>query len=187
MEKLINLIKEKQDRPLVIGIDGRCGSGKTTLSNYLKSILDCEIIRMDHFFLQTFQRTDNRLKEIGGNFDYERFISEVKNPIKNRKDLSYQVFNCYTMSLEERINININKIIVIEGTYSLHPLIEDIYDIKVFVNINKDEQIKRIKKRDGEVLLQRFISEWIPKEEEYFKAYNILDKVDILIEEVVIK
>ena len=182
MEKLINLIKEKQDRPLIIGIDGRCGSGKTTLSNYLKSILDCEIIRMDHFFLQTFQRTDNRLKEIGGNFDYERFILEVKNPINNKKDISYQVFNCSTMRLEERVNVNINKIIVIEGTYSLHPLIKDIYDIMVFVNINKDEQIKRIKKRDGEILLQRFINEWIPKEEAYFSKFNIVDNVDIIIQ-----
>lgn len=184
MDKLLKLIKEKQNllnRPLVIGIDGRCGSGKTTLSLKLKEILGCEIIHLDHFFLQTHQRTKERLNEVGGNFDYERFILEVKNPIKNRKDLSYQVFNCYTMSLEERINININKIIVIEGTYSLHPLIEDIYDIKVFVNINKDEQIKRIKKRDGEVLLQRFISEWIPKEEAYFSKFNIVDNADVII------
>ena len=39
MDKLLKLIKEKQDllnRPLVIGIDGRCGSGKTTLSSKLK-------------------------------------------------------------------------------------------------------------------------------------------------------
>jgi uridine kinase len=184
MDKLLELIKEKQDllnRPLIIGIDGRCGSGKTTLSNYLKSVLDCEIIRMDHFFLQVFQRTDNRLKEIGGNFDYERFILEVKNPINNKKDISYQVFNCSTMRLEERINININKIIVIEGTYSLHPLIEDIYDIKVFVNIDKDKQINRIKIRDGEILLKRFIGEWIPKEEDYFLKFNILNNVDLII------
>lgn len=185
MDKLLKLIKEKQDlfnRPLVIGIDGRCGSGKTTLSLKLKEILDCQIIHLDHFFLQAHQRTKERLNEVGGNFDYERFIIEVKNPLLNNKDIIYKRFSCSSMRLEEDIYINRNKIIIIEGTYSFHPLINEIYDIKIFVDINKEEQIKRIRDRDGEFFLNKFINEWIPKEEAYFSKFNIVDNVDIIIQ-----
>lgn len=182
MKKILELIKEKQqllNRPLIIGIDGRCGSGKTTLSNILKDCFNVEIIRIDHFFLQPHQRVEERLNEIGGNFDYERFILEVKDPLINKKDIYYQVFSCASMKLEEKIEVDKSKTIIIEGTYSCHPLIEDIYDIKIFVDIDSKEQINRIRNRDGEFFLNRFINEWIPKEEAYFTKFNIENKADI--------
>ena len=182
MKKILDLIKEKQrllNRPLIIGIDGRCGSGKTTLSNRLKDFLNAEIIRIDHFFLQNHQRTKERLNEIGGNFDYERFILEVKKPLISKENICYHIFNCSNMKLEEKIKVDISKTIIIEGTYSCHPLIEDIYDIKIFVDIDSKEQINRIRNRDGEFFLNRFINEWIPKEEAYFSKFNIENKVDI--------
>ena len=182
MKKILELIKEKNEllnRPLIIGIDGRCGSGKTTLSKKLKEFLDVEIIQLDHFFLQSHQRVKERLSEIGGNFDYERFILEVKNPLINKENISYHVFNCSSMKLEEQIKVDTSKTIIIEGTYSCHPLIEDIYDIKIFVDIDSEEQINRIRNRDGEFFLNKFISEWIPKEEAYFLKFNVEDKANI--------
>ena len=185
MERVLKLIKKKQDsinRPLRVCIDGRCGSGKTTLAHYLKKELDCEVIHMDHFFLQKYQRTEFRDSQAGGNFDYERFILEVKKPILENKNISYQRFSCSTMSLEENISINTNKMIIVEGTYSCHPFINDIYDLKIFVTINKEEQLRRLKERDGEFFLEKFIKEWIPKEEAYFRVYAIDAKADMLIE-----
>ena len=41
---------------LVIAIDGRCASGKTTLAAYLKTALSCNVIHMDHFYLRKEQR-----------------------------------------------------------------------------------------------------------------------------------
>ncbi len=183
MDRILDLIKQRQskkNRPLIIGIDGRCGSGKTTLSLKLKNILNCEVVHLDHFFLQKHQRTNIRLNEIGGNFDYERFILEVKNPILNKKEIRYQIFNCSTMCLESLINIDINKIIIVEGTYSFHPLINEIYDLKIFLNIDKEEQINRLRNRDGEFFLTKFVNEWIPKEEAYFSKFNIEEDADII-------
>ena len=65
--------EENTGRPILVAIDGRCGSGKTTLGEYLKGQLDCNLFHMDDFFLRMEQRTPDRMKETGGNVDYERF------------------------------------------------------------------------------------------------------------------
>jgi hypothetical protein len=38
---------------------------------------DATIFHMDDFYLQGRQRTYERLNEVGGNVDYERFAKEV--------------------------------------------------------------------------------------------------------------
>lgn len=58
--------KRESEETLLVAIDGRCGSGKTTLGEYLKQIFDCNLFRMDDFFLRMEQRTPQRLKETGG-------------------------------------------------------------------------------------------------------------------------
>lgn len=91
-----SLLKEKEnvDEVLLVAIDGRCAGGKTTLSNYLEMIYDCNIFHMDDFFLQGFQRTEERLRETGGNVDYERFYSEVLEPVLQRREVLYRPYSC---------------------------------------------------------------------------------------------
>ena len=75
VDAINEIIKQEDntDRPILVAIDGRCGSGKTTLGEYLKGQLDCNLFHMDDFFLRMEQRTPDRMKETGGNVDYERF------------------------------------------------------------------------------------------------------------------
>lgn len=41
-----------QDRqPLIVALDGRCASGKTTLAALLQQQTGCSVVHMDHFFL----------------------------------------------------------------------------------------------------------------------------------------
>ena len=65
-----------QDRqPLIVALDGRCASGKTTLAALLQQQTGCSVVHMDHFFLRPEQRTRERLEQPGGNVDYERFLA----------------------------------------------------------------------------------------------------------------
>ena len=44
---------EKIDKPrILVAIDGRCGSGKTTLAAALQEMLQCPVVHMDDFFLR---------------------------------------------------------------------------------------------------------------------------------------
>jgi len=160
--------------PVVIGIDGRCASGKTSTAYTLASLYtDAVIIHMDDFFLPLSLRTDERYAEVGGNIHYERFLEEVVDNLKAKREttFSYQAFNCNKMDYDENpkvVEVKQNSLIIIEGVYSLRPEFRGLYDVMVFMDIDSDEQRHRIKKRNGEDAYEVFVKKWIPLEEHYF-------------------
>ena len=111
----ISRIRQRKDRVL-IAIDGRCASGKTTLAKKLKEELSCNVISMDDFFLRPEQRTAQRYDEPGGNVDRERFLAKVLQPLQTGNRFSYRPFDCHTMALGEPVTVHPNKITIIEGT-----------------------------------------------------------------------
>ena len=131
--------------------------------------------------MQKEQRTSERLKEIGGNIDYERFYEEVVLPINNKQSFTYKIFDCGSMSIQGSKSICFKNGIVIEGCYSMHPKFNDYSNIKVFMDIPFELQKERILKRNGEYLLKRFVEEWIPKENEYFDIFKIKEKANMII------
>ena len=141
--KLFKHIDNKH--PSIISIDGRCASGKTTLSNLLKQIYDCNVFKMDDFFLQPHQRTKERLESPGENVDHERFEQEViEGSYSMHSDLqryySYSVFLTVDKQeqlsrLEKRnpnmLNNFIQRWIPLEELYFKTFSIQDICDIKI--------------------------------------------------------
>jgi len=79
-KKIDELLTQKD--MVIVAIDGKCTSGKTTLASKLTQIYDCNVFHMDDFFLRPEQRTPERFAEVGGNVDYERLQEEVMIPLK---------------------------------------------------------------------------------------------------------
>ena len=51
--------------------------------------------------------------------------------------------------------------------------------MKIFLSVEPEEQINRIKKRNGEKAVNAFRQKWIPLEELYFSTYNIKQNCDL--------
>lgn len=173
---ILKYLREDGEKPLLIAIDGNCAAGKSTLASRLQNDLGGNIFHMDDYFLQKYQRTGERLSEIGGNVDYERFKKEVIEPLK--KGEAVKVYSCIhpDFILEYRKTLEYKKLNIIEGSYSCHPYFGFPYKIQIFVGADYELQIERIRRRNGEVMLQRFINEWIPKENDYFRKMQIKEK-----------
>jgi len=182
LQEIRKLEKDKDKQYILIAIDGKCASGKTTLGLYLKNNLDANLFHMDDFFLQKHQRTEERLAEVGGNVDYERFKEDVLNPLLEGKEIAYQRFDCSSLELQDAKRINQKRINIIEGSYSQHPYFGDVYDLKVFMEIDSESQLANIRKRNGEQKLSMFVERWIPKELAYFEKFGIKEKSDIIVE-----
>lgn len=169
-----------EDRQIIVAIDGRCASGKTTVADEIKKICDCNVIHMDYFFLRPNQRTEKRLSEPGGNVDYERVFNEVLTPLEKGESFSYCPYECHRQEFGEPIHIDFKKINIIEGSYSCHPVLNRFYDLKIFLTIDKNKQAERIKKRNGEEGYVNFKEKWIPLEEKYFSAFNVERDCDMV-------
>ncbi|MCL2086683.1 MAG: uridine kinase [Oscillospiraceae bacterium] len=180
MQRQIGEMKENNQR-LLIAIDGRCAAGKTTLAALLADVYKCNVVHMDHFFLTPEQRTDARLKEPGGNVDYERFFEEVLTPLWWKADFAYRPYDCQRQTLGDELIVRYNPITIIEGTYSCHPMFRAYYDLRMFMSIEPDEQIKRITGRDGVEQAKDFIEKWIPLEEQYFSSCHVEECCDLLL------
>lgn len=176
------LADNKEKERIVIAIDGRCASGKTTLGYYLQELFDANLFHMDDFFLQTHQRTKKRLAEIGGNVDYERFQTEVLAPLFAGEDILYRRFDCKNMTLAAGEWIKNRRMNIVEGSYCGNPYFGNCYDLKIFTDIDIESQLENIRKRNGEEKLLVFKERWIPKEEAYFEKFLIKEKSEIVIE-----
>ena len=177
-EKIDCLMRAKNT--VSLAIDGRCGSGKSRLASLINSIYDCNMFHMDDFFPGSRDRAKKRLDETGRNIDQERFKAEVINGIESGRTFYYRKYDCKTNLYSPKIEVRPKRLNVVEGSYSMHPALEKYYDLKIFLYIRKSEQEKRIMKRNGQPMFDRFINEWIPMEEKYFRETKIMDRSDLV-------
>lgn len=87
---------------VLVAIDGRCAAGKTTLAASLQAQLACNVFHMDDFFLRPEQRTPERLRQPGGNVDFERFLTEVLRPLRDGAPVTYRPYDCERSSCARR-------------------------------------------------------------------------------------
>ncbi len=167
---------------VILAIDGRCASGKTTAAKLISDIFGAETVHMDDFFLPPELRSEERLSEVGGNIHYELFISEVLPYLRSECGFTYRKFDCsHSMYSESPVKIKPAQLIICEGSYALHPSFGEYYDIAIFSDIPPEEQRQRIRVRNGEYMLSRFVNEWIPMEERYFDNFRIKEKCHLII------
>ena len=174
--RIIEILKAEQSslkKPFFLAIDGRCASGKTTLAAQLESKLSCSVFHIDDFFLPVQKRSAMP----GGNIDYARIKQEMIQPCKEGASvLDFCPFDCHAQSLLQPVKKYIKPLVVIEGSYSCHPLLFNFYDFHIFLTINQEEQKNRIIARNGEAVWNIFEKQWIPLEEKYFSYYQIQQK-----------
>lgn len=179
-EEIKSILKEKETA--IIAIDGRCGSGKTTLANAISEDFNCNVFHMDDFYLPLEKRTKERLDESGGNIDRQRFLEEVIVPARNGEAVFYKAFDCKLQSLKASVTMKPKSIVITEGSYSCHNDFYVLYDLHIFLTISSETQKERIIKRNGEDGYKAFENKWIPFEEKYFKEQDVKSKCELVFE-----
>lgn len=167
---------------MILAIEGGSASGKTTLAALLAQIYDGAVFHADDFFLRPEQRTQTRLAEPGGNLDRERLLEEVLLPLTRGRPVTFRRYDCHTQTLLEPAAVPPKALNIVEGAYSMHPLLAEHYDLSVFLRISPELQRLRILRRNGPEGAERFFSTWIPLEQLYFDALRPQDRCGLVLE-----
>ncbi len=178
-EHLISRIEElSKEKPIqIIGIDGRCASGKTTLSNLLAGLFRSRIFHMDDFYLPVEQRVEGWEHIPCANMNFDRLIEAALLPAKKGELVQYEAYSCREKRLLPKVELDCQPLTIVEGSYSHYPELLPFYDLTVFLTCSRETQKKRLMEREGE-RYPNYERLWIPLEEGYYRKYHVGEQVD---------
>lgn len=153
--------------PLVIGIAGGTGSGKTTIARNIKASLapveSVAILEMDSYYKDFSTLTEKERSKINydhpESVDFDLMIDQIIS-LKNGKPIEKPNYDfVHHVRSQERESIDAANIIIIEGILSLYKReIRDLVDIKIFVDTDSDIRVLRRVRRDIELRGRKFES-----------------------------
>ena len=170
MQQIQELIQEKKQ--VILSIDGRCGSGKSSLAEAIGNTYDCNIMHMDDFYLPMIKRQENWWEIPGGNMDFERIQKEITEPLLMQEKILYRPYNCREDFFQQTSVMLLKQLNILEGSYSQHPHIHIPYSLKIFLTCSAAEQARRLQEREGDHY-ESFVRRWIPMEELYYRTFGI--------------
>ena len=168
--------------PVVLALDGPCGSGKTTLAARLaQRFPDSITLHTDDFYLPTARRVSGWEHIPCANMDLARLRNEVLSPACAGLPVLYRAYSCREGAYCPAQELSARPLVLLEGSYSHHPLLADCETLRVFLTCSKAEQTRRLQAREGE-RYANFAARWIPLEEAYFAAHHIEDTADFVLD-----
>lgn len=143
------------DKPIIVGITGGSGSGKTLFMNSLMAELkDASLLSMDNYYVEiSKQKKDSegiedfdRLDSI----DHAKYTSDLKKLIKG-ESITFQEYTFNnSASSAKTITVESKSVILVEGIFVLHvEEIRELLDLKLYVEAPHYLMMKRRIIRDA--------------------------------------
>lgn len=146
----------KGKRPIIIGVTGGSGSGKTTVAHAIFDQLhgnSIQIITQDTYYNDQREMSMAERKRVNYDhplaFDTDLLVKQI-DQLRHNQAVEMPVYNYaeYTRS-NETIHVEPQDVIILEGILILDDKrLRDLMDIKVFVDTDSDIRIIRRIKRD---------------------------------------
>ena len=140
-EELTSTIADRLARQpaVLVALDGRCGSGKTTLAAQLTERFPQSItVHTDDFYLPPSRRVTGWESIPCANMDIQRLRDEVVAPARAGQAFSYQAYSCREGAYLPPRPLGPAPLVIVEGSYSHHPSLVPYYDIRIFVTCSPD-------------------------------------------------
>ena len=167
ISKFSRRLIDNPNQRIMIALTGESASGKTTICQTIKEAIEkfgmpIEIISADNYFndiseLIAKYGTFDALRDNGYDIDSpENFqlniLLEDLTKIKNGEDIKIPKYlvNGTGVSVPKAIDKYSKKIVIVEGMATVYQNIKDIFDIKIYVDADKQTQKDRFLKRAAE-------------------------------------
>src|SRR3989344_1896451 len=177
LEKVISRIDElmKQlNRPILVALDGRSGTGKSIIAKKIAERLGGIEIISDDFWVGGLNKDwdkKSRREKAERAIDWKRIRAEALEPLLAGKPAMWHPFDWKTGKglSPDVIERDAAPLIVLDGAYSTRPELQDIIDFSVLVEVPNDANRRaRLIERESEEYMKDWHGRWDVAEDYYF-------------------
>ena len=194
-----NILALPHERPLLVGIDGKDASGKTTFADNLATTLaaatEREVIRisLDDFFLPRAIRSRQNDQARGcyeDTFDISGIVEHLFTPIRNLFTYTSKIFdykNDMPVDIETKA-VSANALFILDGVFLQRPEFRKYWDYTVLLDVSDETAIARGAVRDTgrisdiEAACIKYINRYIASQKIYYSECNPAQRANIVID-----
>jgi uridine kinase len=166
----------------LVAIDGYGGSGKSTLARQLAAgWANAVVIEIDDFYRPVSERVD-RPKVHGLNWDRERLVVEVLEPLASGRAGRYQRYDWDQDRLAEWHDVPADAVVLVEGVYSTSEQLRRYFDYTIWVDCPYEVRLRRGVERDGEAMRSVWVDQWMPAEHRYVEAEHPDERANLVLD-----
>jgi dephospho-CoA kinase len=187
-KELISLIKEQRlyniEKP-IIGLTGGIATGKSSVSNYLKSKYQLEIIDADLLVKEIYQtseaidfvkdHTSEAIKNNRIDFTLLRKLVFTNNDLK--KNIENFIYSKLSIAFKDKLKTINQDFVIYDVPLLFEKKLNLVTDINILVYASRETQIKRIHQRDGttQEVIEKILESQLPIDEKRNKAQFIIE------------
>ncbi|BDE57579.1 hypothetical protein GS894_01460 [Rhodococcus hoagii] len=128
--------------PILIGIDGPSGGGKSTLAARVAAALDdAPTVRMDDLY----PGWDGLAAAV------PRLVRQVLSPARHGRIPRYRRYDWHRGDYAEWRAVRRHRYLVVDGAGSTCGVAREYFAVRVFVDAHPDDRMRRALERDGEI------------------------------------
>ncbi|MFB9906689.1 AAA family ATPase [Allokutzneria oryzae] len=185
-------------RPVRVAVDGPDAAGKTTLADEIAEALGPRAVRIsgDDFHRPTEERLRRGPLSAEGYFldafDHGALRREVLEPLGPQGDRRYRTATWDHLTNSRRedpaATAATDAIVVVDGVFLLREELRDAWDVRIFVEVGEEEQMRRAVDRDTELfgsaerVRERYAVRYRPAHELYWNSARPKEAADIVID-----
>lgn len=196
------LARRPQGRPLVVGINGMAGSGKTTLAGALAAALEGRGVATCRVSVDDFHNPKRRRYRRGetspegyyrDSIDYRAFAQAALRPVHEASSFPVRCQTKLSDLERDEEELRFRELpedgaLLAEGVFLFRPELLPYLDVRVFLRAEVQVVLERVQRRDlallgsAEAVTRRYRDKYLPGEELYLAEVAPESLADVLVD-----